>query len=92
MEEQLQVSDDYKKAFNKADFICNYMPHLLKEITIPEKGFNDYTQGFKDRVQQYDKEVQRTRQDAMQAIRDRYAKEINAPAKNSNKDKGMDKE
>lgn len=34
--EELKVSEEYKKAYNQADMICTYMPHILKGIKLPE--------------------------------------------------------
>lgn len=55
MEEQTP-SKEYLKAYNQADMICTYMPHLLKGMTIPDQEPSEYTRGFQDRVDQYELE------------------------------------
>ena len=55
--EDTKVSNEYLKAYNQADMICTYMPHLIPtiEIQVNEPG-DDYTRGFDDRLRQFEKE------------------------------------
>lgn len=55
-EDPNKVSELYKKAYNHADMICNYMPHLLDGMHTPKEGSSEYTRGWNDRVREYEKE------------------------------------
>ncbi len=55
-EEQLEVSEQYKKAYNHADMICRFMPHILDGMQTPESEPSEYTRGFEDRVKLFEKE------------------------------------
>ena len=57
--EQLEVSEDFKEGFNKADMIVTYMPHILKGVQMPEKDATEWDKGFTARLKKYeqDKEI-----------------------------------
>lgn len=55
-DEQLNVPEAYKKAFNHADMICTHMPHLLDKIHFPEKEQGEYVKGFQARVKLFKRE------------------------------------
>lgn len=55
-QESTKVSKEYLKAYNQADMICTYMPHLLKGMTIPGGEPSEYTKGFQERINQYEQE------------------------------------
>ena len=86
--EDLKVSKDYKKAYNHADMICRFMPHLLKDMKIPEKEPGEYTRGFQDRVKQYEKERDAVKYFSPEKLREKYG--LNDPEKG--RTKGMEKE
>lgn len=56
MEDELEVSEQYKKAFNHGYVIREQMPNVLEGMKIPENEPSDYTKGFTDGVKQYEKD------------------------------------
>ncbi|MDO5970307.1 hypothetical protein Q4Q35_10865 [Flavivirga aquimarina] len=86
--ENQKVSEDYKKAYNQADMICTYMPHLLKGMNLPKDEPSEYTKGFQDRVKQYEKEQEAIKNFSVERLADKYKDDIDAPYK----DKGTSKD
>lgn len=89
--EEIRVSEDYKKAFNRADMICRYMPELLKEIDISADQANDYTKGFQDRVKQYEQEKD-NKEFSVEKMKDQYREEIETSKDNKSKQKDLNRE
>ena len=85
--EQLKVSEDYKKAYNRADMICTYMPHVLKGIKIPEVEKDDYAKGFQDRIRQYEMEQDKIKNFSYDQLREKYNRDLGEPNKDRSKDK-----
>lgn len=88
--DDVKVSKEYKKAYNQADKICTYMPHLLKGMTVSEKEPSEYTKGFRDRVKQYEMEQEAIKNFTYDKLKEEYSKELGTPKKD--KSKGMDKD
>lgn len=84
-EENLKVSEEYKKAYNQADMICTYMPHLLKGIKMPEKDQSEYTKGFQDRIKQYEIEQDAIKNFSYEQLREKYGKDIDDYGKDRTK-------
>ncbi len=74
--EDLKVSEQYKKAYNQADMICTYMPHLLESMTFPKDEPSEYTKGFQDRVKQYEIEQKAIKNFSVEKLKEKYGKEI----------------
>nr|WKN34352.1 hypothetical protein K4G66_18410 [Tunicatimonas sp. TK19036] len=74
--ENLKVSEEYKKAYNQADMIYTYMPHILKGIKIPEGEKSEYAQGFKDRIRQYEMEKDAIKNFSYEQLREKYGKDL----------------
>ena len=50
-----KVSKQYMKAYNQADMICRYMPHLVDKIkSSPDNEPSEYTKGLEDRLKQFE--------------------------------------
>ena len=73
--EQLNIPKEYKDAYNEADLIARYSPEILNHITIPEKELDNYGQGFKDRLLQYQKEKEQTKSFDLKQLQNRYEKD-----------------
>lgn len=90
--EDLKVSEEYKKAYNHADMICRFMPHLLKDMKIPEKEPGEYTKGFQDRIKQFEKERQIIKSFSRENLREKYASILADQYKGQDKDIEKEKE
>jgi len=90
--ENLKVSEAYKKAYNQADMICAHMPHLLKGMNISENKSNEYTQGFKDRIKQYEGQQKNSKSFSLEKLKAKYKDEIDNSSPNKGKSKDLDKE
>lgn len=88
-DEQLEVSKEYKKAYNQADMILTYMPHILKGVQMPEKDITDYDKGFSARIREYEKEQEAIRNFSVEKMK----REIRQEREQQNKDinKGKDR-
>ena len=86
--EDLKVSENYKEAYNYADYICTHAPQWLKDIRIPEKSSGEYTKGFQDRVRQHEKE--RNKNFSYKALQEKYGKHLHSKVQLKNKEKDRD--
>ena len=82
--DDVKVSEDYKKAYNHADMICRFTPHLLKDMKIPEKEPGEYTKGFQDRISQYERERNAVKYFSPEKLREKYG--LNDPGKDRTRD------
>ena len=85
--EQLEVSEDYKKGFNKADMIVTYMPHILKGVKMPEKDETEWDKGFTARVKKYEKDQEMLKQHAPEKPKALKEKDMKAPSKSRDLDR-----
>jgi len=95
--EELNISEDYKKAYNRADILCRYMPHLLKDIDMPEYDMSEYSKGFKDRVRQFeqdkDKDQIKSRSKfSLEEMKQHYRDEIEKGKNNKSRESGLDRD
>lgn len=88
--EDIKVSKEYKKAYNQADLICTYMPHLLDKIETPKNEPSAYKQGFEDRIKQYEIERDAIRHFSVERLREKYGFSKEANNKDRSKDIGKD--
>jgi hypothetical protein len=88
-DEKLEVSEEYKKAYNKADMIVTYMPNVLKGVQMPDKNLSEGDKGFIDRIKEYEKEQEALRTFSVDKLRQDYQKDRGMPDKS--KDKGLDR-
>lgn len=85
-EEILEVSEQYKKAFNQVDKLARYMPHILEGIEMSDdKG--EYSKGFRDRLEIYHKERDIGKNHPYQKLNKTYGKNIPNPQKDRGKSK-----
>ncbi|MBI1183604.1 hypothetical protein GC194_05000 [bacterium] len=82
-ENQKNPSKEYLKAYNHADMICNYMPHLLKGMHTPDNEPSDYTKGFMDRVRQYEMEKDASINTSWNELKNKYGDELDKLGKDS---------
>ncbi|MEM9297171.1 MAG: hypothetical protein AAGA64_02180 [Bacteroidota bacterium] len=86
--EQLEVSKEYKEAYNKADMIVTYMPHILKGVKMPEKDKSEFDKGFSARLKEYEKEQELLRGYQVERMKQDYKKDMDNPSKDQ--DRGID--
>ena len=48
--EDLSNTEDYKRAYVRADRICRYMPHLVDKMSSPKGETPAQRQAFEDRI------------------------------------------
>lgn len=75
-QEVLKVSEQYKKAYNHADLICNHMPELLDKMPKPKGEPSDYTRGFTARVTEYRIEKDAAKKFSYAELKAKYGKEL----------------
>lgn len=85
-EKETKPSADYIKAYNQADMICTYMPHLLEGMQAQENEPSEYTRGFTDRVRQYEIEQDILKNFSLQDLKQKYGKDMDEFGKNPNMD------
>tara|TARA_Y100000114_G_scaffold156111_1_gene182122 strand:- start:13348 stop:13623 length:276 start_codon:yes stop_codon:yes gene_type:complete len=56
MMKDLRKTEEYKKAYERVDRLCKYMPHLIKDMVSPENEPQIQKQAFEDRIQLFKKE------------------------------------
>ena len=88
--EDLKISEEYIRAFNDADMICTYMPDELENMEIPEQESMAYTQGFKDRIRQYQIEKDAVKNLTIEELKEKYGKELEDYQIDLSKERGMD--
>lgn len=49
----LRKSEDYQKAYRRADRICRFMPHLIDKMESPDGESIEQKQAFEDRISEY---------------------------------------
>lgn len=54
--EDLRKTEEYKKAYERADRICKYMPELIKDMVSPKEESPIHKPAFEDRIQLFKKE------------------------------------
>jgi len=74
-EEKLEVSEEYKKAYNKADMIVTYMPHVLKGVQMPDKNLTEGDKGFIARVKEYEREQEALKNFSVDKLRQDHGKD-----------------
>lgn len=85
-EETLKVSDEYLKAYNHADMLCTYMPHIVETMELPQHETSEYSKGFRDRVRQFEIERDAMRNFSVEQLREKYGKDLDAYGKNRDLD------
>ena len=88
-DEILEVSEQYKKGFNKADWVLTYMPHVLKGVKMPEKDETEYDKGFTARLLKYEKDQQMLKEYAPE--KPNFLKDRGDVGKTQDKKQGPDK-
>jgi len=64
MDEDLDISEDFKKWFNKGYQFGQKFPHLKDQITTPKDGLNDKMKAFDAGLKQFEKDHGYERQKA----------------------------
>ena len=85
-EEKLEVSKEYKKAFNQADKLVNYMPQVLEGLKLPEDK-SEYSQGFRDRIEMYHQERDSSKSRSYQKLNEIYGKDVSVDYKTKSKNR-----
>ena len=88
----MKISEQYKKAYNHADMICNYMPDMLEGMTISEGEPSEYTKGFGDRVQEYRKTKEAIKEHSLHQLKKEYRGRKEFKTKGKDKSRGLEKE
>ena len=87
MEEE-KISEEYKKAYNQADMICRYMPHMVDKIrTSPQGEPSEYTKGFNDRIAQFEKERIATKEFSLDKLKQEYGITKGSGSKNRERER-----
>jgi len=51
--EDLSNSEEYKRAYKRADRICRFMPHVIEKMESPEGESPAQRKAFEDRITEY---------------------------------------
>jgi len=90
--EQLEVSEEYKKAFNQAEMLTTFMPEVLEKAKIPVDGESpEWTKGFQARIAKFEKDKEAMKDFSIEREKQEYRKEHGSPSKEQGKDKGLDR-
>ena len=89
-DEKLKLSKLYKKGYNHADLIVTQMPERLKDMHVPEGEPSEYTQGFTDRVREFEIERDSIKGFSVNELKEKYGDHLDRY--NKDKPKGLDKE
>jgi hypothetical protein len=54
--EDLRKTEEYKKAYERADRLCKYMPELIRDMVSPKEESPTHKLAFEDRIQLFKKE------------------------------------
>ena len=85
-EQEIKPSAEYIKAYNQADMICTYMPHVLEGMQTPENEPSEYTRGFTARVREYEIEQDMIKNFSLDDLKGKYGKDLDTYLK----DKGFE--
>ena len=80
-DEEVKLSNTYKRAYNHADMICRYMPERIDSLHKPKNEDPEYTKGFEDRLRQYKREIEATKQFSFATLEEKYTPSTNKSKK-----------
>ncbi|HCX21059.1 MAG: hypothetical protein CMB80_26035 [Flammeovirgaceae bacterium] len=82
----LSNTDEYKKAYERADRICRFMPHLIDKMSSPEDEPPAHRQAFEDRITELQIERDRANNFSRKALFEKYGSKLNRYEVNRLKD------
>lgn len=88
--EELRNSDEYKKAFERADRICSYQPHLLNGMVTPEGETPAQKLAFEDRIIEHQIEQDSMKNLTKKQLFKKYGSNLNRYNKARSKEKDRD--
>lgn len=86
MDDDLKVSKEYKKWFNRGYHLRSTMPEVFKGMTVPENEPKEITQAFNAGVKQFETDygIDREKEAQKEKLREQYRQK-------KDHDRGMDR-
>lgn len=85
MEEKGNVSEDYKKWFNRGYHLRSTMPEVFENMTVPKGEPKEITEAFEAGRKQFEKEYGHTNE--IDNYRDRMREQLNANRKKRDRER-----
>jgi len=85
--EDLSNSEEYKRAYKRADRICRFMPHMIEKMATPEKETPAQKKAFEDRIIEYNIEQDGMKHMPRKALFEKYGAKLHRYNNNPLKDK-----
>ena len=73
----LRKTEEYKKAYSRADRICKYMPHLVGKMSSPKTESPAQKQAFEDRITEFQIEQDSINNMSRKSLLKRYGAKLN---------------